>query len=624
MWASLIIIIILSIGIACYFHREAIECLPFSIFSLIFILYFFGILGSLILGLYVIYTLTLICFIYIVSRFIHNRKDLKKMMSWKLLFFVLLIIFLSIMLAESRIVCYDEFTAWGLFSKSMFFTDQLYLHHEFPVLAKSYPSATALFQYFVTKTHGAFSETLLPLSMNALFFSMTLVLIKSLKLKNIVEILLRVILLFLIPLSLYMWPSLYYTILVDFILGITFGYILFYYFTNKFDKFTFLNIALAIFFLTCSKGNGLILAILAITLIYFDIFFYNRKNLTNLIFHENVQPFLSKINYKNLLISLSPIIVCAFTYLSWSLALKILDIKSYDTDDLLNGIFDPAFKTNVKLYLEIVKTLLEEYRYFNLSVLILGSGIISTNWDKIKKTFLKKNIILVLLYALCLCIYILFLFIVCNTIPTTFLATQALRRYLFTLVATNILLISSFYIYFWGKKASLSITLILIVVIWFTTPAERQFQEFIKGDYTSQYTAYRKQYDEINKIVEFVHPENDMIYFVGIEEIDPLIANFNTFPITISKLPLWSADMSYDEYRQYLSTKPKVNLYPINTDKEKAYARNKQNGDLYLYVYKTTEEFILRHKALFNQDIEEEMFYKIDLDEESISFIKKF
>lgn len=620
MWISLTILLILSIATGLYFHREVVECLAFSTFGLIFLLYIFGILGLLGIALCIIYTITLLSFIYIIYTIFYQKKEFLYLQSVKLIPFIGVIVFLYVILGNSRLVCYDEFTAWGLFTKSMFYSNDLYILNQYPVLAKSYQSATALFQYFVTKTNGDFSETLLFSSMHILFFSMTFSLLRKLKLKNASEIITRLILIFLIPLSLYMWPSLYYTILVDFILGIAFGYIIYFYFTNKFDNFLFLNLSFAIFFLTCSKGNGLVLSVLSLIIIYFDILFFRRQELLNFISYKKSLKSFSKLDYKKLAVALSPLIMCAFTYLSWVISLRILNIPLPDENSLLKGILEPAFKSNVILYINVIKTMLIEYKYFILTILILGYGILLSNKDKIKRKKLIRIVLLLLVYFACMVAYCFFLFVVCNTIPTVFLATQGLRRYLFTLVATNILLILFLYIHF-SRKIALQITIILILILFFTTPAERQLKEFIKGDYTSQAITYREQYDSINKVVNIVHPTNDLLYFVGEAEIDPYISNFNIFPLTLSTFPVWDDNLSLGEYYEYLKTKPNTPIYPINTILEKEYNSQKQKGDVYLYIYKATPEFKLKYQNLFNSEIQNETLYKISITDNSLEFI---
>jgi len=622
MWISLIIILILSIATGLYFHREAIECLAFSTFGLIFLLYLFGIFGFLGIGLYIVYIITLICSIYIIYKIFYQKKEFVYLQPLKLIPFVGIIIFLYVILDNSRLICYDEFTAWGLFAKSMFYTDDLYILNQYPIVAKSYQSATALFQYFVTKTNGEFSETLLLSSMHILFFSMTFSSLKNLKSKNVFEIIIRLILIFLIPFSLYMWPAIYYTILVDFILGITFGYIIYFYFTNEFDKFLFLNLSFAIFFLTCSKGNGLVLAILSLAVIFFDILFFKRQELANFISYKKIPKFSSKINYKNLLVILSPFLMCAFTYLSWIISLRILNITSPDKSLLIQGIFTPEFKSNVILYIDVVKSMFIEYRYFSLTLFVLGYGILASNRKAIKRKVLIQSIVLIFVYLLCLFVYCFFLFAVCNTIPTVFLATQGLRRYLFTLVAANIFLVLFLYIHFLGEKSFVSITIVLILILWFTTPAERQSKEFIKGNYTSEALNYREQYDSINKIINIVHPTNDIVYFVGKEEIDPYISNFNTFPLTLSIFPSWNENLSLDEYREYLKTKPNIPIYPISTQLEKDYNSNKQKGSVYVYIYKATPEFKTKYQNLFESEIENEKLYKMFITDKSLLFKK--
>jgi len=121
-----------------------------------------------------------------------------------------------------------------------------------------------------------------------------------------------------------------------------------------------------------------------------------------------------------------------------------------------------------------------------------------------------------------------------------------------------------------------------------------------------------------------MNADTDMLYYVGINKVDPYIANFNIFPIAISYFPAWDEkNMSKDQYVDYLKTKPYISLYPLSTNIELQAASNKNKGKVYLYIYTFDEEFKEKYGFLFENGIEEDTTYLMYIKNGTVQFIEQ-
>lgn len=593
---GILIILIIATALSIYFKRSATECLPMAVFGIIFVLYIFGIINLLILGFIVVLLSSILSLLFIIYRCIKKKINLFKHLSMNTLFFIGMIIFVYLIVKGSKIVCYDEFTAWGLFVKTSLQSSQLYIFSPFQALAKNYQSGTAIFQIFIEVFNFKFSEDLLFVSMHIIYFSMASILFKGLKAKNVLELLSRSLLIIIIPLSLCMWPINYYTILVDVILGFTFAYIIYYYFTNKLEKFTFINIALAIFFLTCSKGNGLVLSIMAITIIYMDLILFRRKAISQDI----------KSDYKKgFIIILLPLLSILFAFFSWTICLKIIGIKPSQNQvgGLFDNIFSAEFYPRLHAYIAIIYNKFLEYLNY---IILISSVAITIFFSRIKKTALAKHgkryFLISLLYIILSLAYLFFLFIVCNSMATKAIATDALTRYIFTLIAANTILVSFSLVYFAGKGMRLNISIIILAITFVATPANNQVEKFIHGDYTKQYTEYRKQFEPITEKLRKVDINHDVVYYINETEVDIYISNFVVFPMELSPIPYWYDGVPYKNYNDLLLSKQSIELFTAGAKTK--YETKKQNdktvGDIYIYIYKVTDGTYKRYNSLFS------------------------
>ncbi|MBN2880304.1 MAG: hypothetical protein JXN65_11825 [Clostridia bacterium] len=171
---------------------------------------------------------------------------------------------------------WDEFSHWGKTVKNMYYLNTL-ANQDYNLLYKSYPPATAIFQYLLLQLKGSYSEGIIFSSMPILYFSLVMPFYKKIKPKSILNILVITIGIVVIPIIFY--NNFYTSIYVDALLGILFAYILLNDFFEKNYLIRNLGVALGTTVLCLTKSSGQGLAVLSFIITCADsIYKYKQKN----------------------------------------------------------------------------------------------------------------------------------------------------------------------------------------------------------------------------------------------------------------------------------------------------------------------------------------------------------
>lgn len=144
-----------------FFKRRIEETIATTIFSIIAILYFAGMLsGSLLTGICFCGIIGILSVIYIVGKIAADRGSVLRLcVTPGLVIFAMLFIWIM-WLNDSRVFSsWDEFSHWGLAVKNMDYFDYFSNHPYSTDTFSGYPPATALWQYLFVKVGGVFSES---------------------------------------------------------------------------------------------------------------------------------------------------------------------------------------------------------------------------------------------------------------------------------------------------------------------------------------------------------------------------------------------------------------------------------------------------------------------------------
>ena len=304
-----------SFSLSVIAKKKIEECIANWIFLTVFILYVFGVLGIFAAGFYFVLSLSAVgTVISLVIIFKYKKFDYNNILRPGLFAFIIFFVLCVFAQSGRLITAWDEFSHWGLAAKNMYVLDELYNNPMARIQFPGYPPGLALFQYFNMKLAGDYHESVLFLSVNLIYFSMAVYLFKDMKWSEVPKILFALIVILVLPNLFY--KEFYFTLYVDAILGILFGYTLLKYFTGDKKIYDIISIALPLFMLSMVKASGVGLSILALIIIISDTLYSNKKSLRA----ESID---TKSAFKKMLLPLILLCTILFAKFSWEAYLKL-------------------------------------------------------------------------------------------------------------------------------------------------------------------------------------------------------------------------------------------------------------------------------------------------------------
>ena len=301
-----------------------------------------------------------------------------------------------------------------------------------------------------------------------------------------------------------------------------------------------------------------------------------------------------------------PIFSLIFTYVSWNVAVNLINIKTNSSTSVLEILFafkNPSFMAWMPEFLATVKNIFVNYKYFIL--LTISLFMVVFNLIKVSKAKKIRYGIAFLLYLLAKVAYVLFLFLVCSTMINSFIAVEALRRYLYTLVSADIFLITYTLVQLSYNLKLSSIALLFLMVLFSTTDANYQVKDFISKKYTNDSIEYREQFNDTIEYLDDFDTENNIVYIISKTESIPYMFNYELTPETVSIL-------NHNNINKIMNKK-KYFVYSLNitTKEEQKFLNRKRKGDIYIYIYDFDEKQKVMYKNIFESPMENNRMYKI-------------
>lgn len=264
----LICTMVMSTALAALFRKKTELMLPLTIFGNILVTYVVGMLApSLTWGFVVNLLLYAAALGYVIYLAIKDRaRVLEALKSPGLLVWAILFVYILFINWGRVYSSWDEFSHWGLVVKNMYLFDSFSNHEYSTVTFGEYPPALALWQYFVTKMCGTYSESAVYMATGWFVASLCTPIISRFSGKKVIAALFSALVLIFMPLIFY--PSYMVLLYVDPFLGMLLGYILLFdYISEKRDMFYCINMFAAIAVLCLVKTTGAFLALVAIVII---------------------------------------------------------------------------------------------------------------------------------------------------------------------------------------------------------------------------------------------------------------------------------------------------------------------------------------------------------------------
>lgn len=346
-----------AIFIADSFEKKLDNTICISMFGIIIIVYLFGLVELLSVGVIVAVIVNISLFAYTIIKNIKNGtiKELMKIVSPGALFFTIAFFVLTITSMHRYVTHWDQFAHWSFATKDIFFTNDMSM----PIFSNTpYPPFPALLQYFFMKVIGEYDQGI-EFFANCMFvYSMFILLFNKTDGRKITNFVISVVIIC-IPILLRDLYS-YEHALPDLIVGALIGYIYYVYFFEKQSKFKNISIGMALVNLSLLKATGIIISgIILVTLILFEILVKksNKEKIKNVVLSNEM---------KSIFIFFIIIII---SHLSWSIF-----IQQAKTDKSGNTLEQTVTDSNIqKIEKSLMAAVFGSNRDYYLEAKSIGS-----------------------------------------------------------------------------------------------------------------------------------------------------------------------------------------------------------------------------------------------------------
>lgn len=253
-----------SILWAALYRRRYEETLPVTVFSTILLLFVFGLANCLRVGFYAVAALwgaMGIAGVWLTFSRSQLRAVLRLLFTPAFFLYAGLIALIALASKDLMLTQWDEFSHWGRVAKTTFLTDKISLYTPYDLIYRSYPPALSLLQYFVLSLRPQWNEAVLYYCQALLAFALFLPFLRRAQWKHTASIL-TVLSLLAAPLCFF--PDFYYSLYMDGLMALLFGYCLAeaYQYETR-DVFALLRFCCAMCVLTLTKDTGAYLAAVA-------------------------------------------------------------------------------------------------------------------------------------------------------------------------------------------------------------------------------------------------------------------------------------------------------------------------------------------------------------------------
>ncbi len=420
--AILFLIVIASlIYTTCKLLKMEKRFVPIFVFtSISLIVYFAGMLGYLLYGVYLVLALGGISVIYTLKKLSKARFSLLYISAFQLLFGAGTLLFFSQLLRGS-LTHYDNYTHWATVVKDMLLTNAIPTPDSVMIEFMNYPLGTSSFIYFVCVATGNTSQGMMIFAQGLIIFAGILAIFGIVVEKN------RFLLTSFIAagfsvLSIFNLSIRINDLLVDFILPIislaTIAVI--YKYKEDINKALITMIPM-LGFLMIVKSTGVIYASFAIVFLLYNTARYNETSSVKQIISNDRVAIYSSDN--KIILTLKMFIAIGLTFLPtalWSMrqnALFAAVENKFDTDvDQMANIFGGKRVEDVEFIIKIFVSSLFDiserstagivlFQFIGIVACIIGYGFVKKRWI-IGKALISLNTIVILYYIGILAMYL--------------------------------------------------------------------------------------------------------------------------------------------------------------------------------------------------------------------------
>ena len=624
----LFIIFIPSFYIAVKKNIDVEKIIPCTIFSIILIIYLFGLINLLKFGVYFIFILAIGSLILLCINFMKNKVSvvefIKTLFKPTIFLWIVGIITLFFYYEGRMLIEWDEFSHWGDVVKMMYYNNIYNTNPASLSAARAYPPVMSIFQYFVENiSFNGYKEHYLFCAYQTFVISLFLPFIKNIKWREIFKIIIIVIVIILAPILFFSIPFYYNSIYIDPFLGILFGYIMANIFINKeYNKFQIISISLALFTLTLTKDIAPVFSLLSILYVFFDLVIINKN-----------YKFINRSNFKLFIQKLKPIwiflIVVVASYLSWKInaMININNLASSHPStikDVIKALLHYGGTYRVTVVDNYVSTL-RNYRFIEMGniyiitlVMIIFSMLIYKNEKKDEK---KKSFFGFLTMYLGEFLYLLLMVILYILMFSEYEALNlaSFGRYIgiYLIAILYFLVFITIFRSIEQKKYTSLIVILFILLLNINIPNTlSNFKNYKKNNYKTQ--MIRKDYiKSANYIRKKIGKNKKYKFYIIVQNssgLDKWILRYEIRDILkeINEGFNWSLGEKYDD----------DDIWTLDISKKEFKSILFKEKYDYVFLYRVDKKFINRYGSIFDyKNIKSGQLYKVNRSSKKIEIV---
>ena len=573
-----------TFGYSGIFKKKFEECLPLSIFSSILVLYVAGLFAQLRMGVVIAIGISYVLFLAGLTKSL-IKKEMKEyvvnIFSVGFVIFLLALAFIYYMTAGRLLSRFDEFTHWGLTVKNFILFDGYANVAGSTTHGAGYQPGISLFCYYFTALRRYMNECDVLQAMNIYTVAMLLVVYRKITWKRIIIGIFMLPLIFIMPWLCVSAIIPYNTLYVDCAMAVTFGSMLFHYYTHEQEGFLYYGMLLYSAVIILIKPGSEFFALMVLGMVILDVLLFRRKEFGQMC--KKAGRWLLPVLY---------VVISAASYLS---------LKLFTAHHHMLQVFD---------YIEVTEehtmsadAILENFRaaLFNMS----SDG-------KFK-----------LSYVLWLAVFALIgLFIVLFAKEGAHLASM--DRYMYTYIL-GALVFLVFMLVHWiitrfGGFGNILILIPVGIILAFA-PWKKLTADMITCQETiSKTMAKRMEYEFVEQLPKKLDPKKDRVYFI--------CQDSNGYEYQVSYYLATPVALSYDYAMGWSLGTPysESDVWTLDMSKEEWEKALNEGGYTYVYIYNADKQFRSRYGDLFDNPgaISDNTCYKITKQSGHVVLVRAF
>ena len=633
-----ILLLILTIFIPSFYisnkYKIKIEkIIPCTIFSIILIIYIFGLINLLKIGVYAVYCVSFSCLFLQIIEFIKGNikiKDLVKIIfKPSICIWFMGIIILYFYYRGRMLIAWDEFSHWGDVVKMMYYNNIYNTNVASLSAARAYPPIMSIFQYFVENLSvKGYQEQYLFCAYQTFVISLIIPFIRNIKWREIYRIILILMIIIIAPTVFFSTPYFYYNIIyIDPFLGILFGYVMACIFiTKEYSRFEIISISLALFALTLTKDIAPVFSLIALTFIFLNIVIADKN-------YKFLKPF-NKNNIMKFFKKTKPIwiflIVIIVSYLSWKINV-ILNVKDASGSnpstikDVIKALLHYGGTYRVTVVDNYIKTL-SSYRFTDMGNIYIISFVMIMFSILLYKCINKseKGRCIFGFYTIYIgeAFYVLLMLVLYILIFSEYeaLNVASFDRYIGIYLTALLFFIVFITIYqSISKKKYLNLIILLFLIIlnadmtknlsnFYHYKKNVRITQEIREKYINAANYIRSKIDAHKKYKFYIIVQHStgaekwMLRYEIRDVLKEINEGFNwSLGEKYNEGDIWTLDISKDEFKEILF---------------------KEDYD-YVYLFNIDDKFINRYGSIFNySDIESGQLYMVNKENRTIEIVK--